>query len=259
MDILEQLKEYYKNLLIFQYQKPNAEAEIKLLASVLFPINSETDNLLLDDIQDAFAVETATGVNLDVVGDYVGLSRIFADITYSEGSYYGYTDYYTDGDVDSDVYGTSDYTDFDTLLIDTLVYAKINVTELLSDENFRSLIKLKIVTNHSNGSTKEIADALFSFFSAGVVFDESDKMSMLYWYDTEYIDLVDIALQKNLLPKPAGVEINGIIENIEGGFISMASYSTDISDIDDYRGYTEFTDFDTTDGGLLRYDNIESV
>lgn len=61
---------YYANLLILQYLgKPNAYATIQVLVAPAI-----MDQLPLQ-VQNAFTIGTATGVQLDIIGKYVGVSR----------------------------------------------------------------------------------------------------------------------------------------------------------------------------------------
>lgn len=61
---------YYASLLIFQYTtQPNAVATVQ---AVVTPVIM--DKVLLD-VQNAFDIDTAIGVQLDVIGKYVGVSR----------------------------------------------------------------------------------------------------------------------------------------------------------------------------------------
>lgn len=61
---------YYANLLIIQYnQKPKASATIQATAKPFIM------NKLALDIQSAYNIDTAIGVQLDVLGEYIGLSR----------------------------------------------------------------------------------------------------------------------------------------------------------------------------------------
>lgn len=73
---VDQLGEYYANLLIIQYRgKENARATVKALAEL-----AVADNLVLD-IQNAFDLDSAIGVQLDVVGKYAGVSRYGNDFS----------------------------------------------------------------------------------------------------------------------------------------------------------------------------------
>jgi hypothetical protein len=67
----DELATYYANLLILQYlQKPKAYAMVKALVTPLI-----MDQLPLL-VQDAFNIDTAVGVQLDVIGKYVGARRV---------------------------------------------------------------------------------------------------------------------------------------------------------------------------------------
>lgn len=70
MSTTNELAEYYADLLILQYlNKPKAWATVK---GTVLPIIM--DQLPLA-VQDAFSVDGSEGVQLDVIGDYVGASR----------------------------------------------------------------------------------------------------------------------------------------------------------------------------------------
>jgi len=61
---------YYANLLILQYRgKPNAYAHIQALVT---PVIMSQLPLA---VQNAFSIDTATGVQLDTIGKYVGVTR----------------------------------------------------------------------------------------------------------------------------------------------------------------------------------------
>lgn len=66
----EELAAYYANLLIIQYiNKPKAYATVAAQVTPIFM------DQLPNSVQDAFNIETAVGVQLDVLGKYVGASR----------------------------------------------------------------------------------------------------------------------------------------------------------------------------------------
>lgn len=66
----QELIDYYANLLILQYrQKPNAYAMIQTLVK---PVIMDQ---LPAQVEAAFEIDTAIGVQLDVIGEYVGISR----------------------------------------------------------------------------------------------------------------------------------------------------------------------------------------
>lgn len=69
---LQQFKEYYSNTLIVQYHdKPKAKQTIEMLVELVY------SNMLLMQIRDAFDWKTAVGEQLDIIGKWVGVSRVF--------------------------------------------------------------------------------------------------------------------------------------------------------------------------------------
>ena len=82
----EELKQYYADLLIIQYaNKPKAYDTIKALVSGVIM------NQIVLDVQNAFNIDTADGVQLDIIGKYAGVSRYAYDfagaITLSDTDY----------------------------------------------------------------------------------------------------------------------------------------------------------------------------
>lgn len=72
----QELIDYYAKLLILQYrEKPKAFATIQTLVTPVI-----MDQLPLA-VQDAFDIDTAVGVQLDVLGKYAGVSRTAYDFT----------------------------------------------------------------------------------------------------------------------------------------------------------------------------------
>lgn len=70
----EELKEYYADLLIIQYQnKPKAYDTIKAL------VDGVIMNQLPLEVQAAFDLDTAVGAQLDIIGKYAGVSRYAYD------------------------------------------------------------------------------------------------------------------------------------------------------------------------------------
>ena len=88
LDILTTLKDYYANLLIVQYHdKPKAVATIKLLVDLLFV------NIIFFQIRDAFDLKSATGKQLDIIGQWVGVDRFFLGQTYDFSRWFSLIDW----------------------------------------------------------------------------------------------------------------------------------------------------------------------
>ena len=260
MALIDELKKYYADLLIVQYQMPKARAEVELYTSVLFPVNQASGNLLVKDISNGFNVDTAVGVQLDIIGIYVGLSRFFLEIQYTDGLYLGLIDYLDDPlDMPEDVTGLTTYDEYDTALGEILDYGDIVSTQgTLPDEDYRTLLKLQIVLNHSNGSRQQISDSLYDFFGNDISVDTGGAvMTMVYFYSRELQRVMGFAIDQGLLPKPAGVRLTAII--VSNTYLALPTYSTPESSLAGLTGLSEYSDFDTKKGGVLTYGDMQQI
>lgn len=194
---LESTIEYYKDLLLYQYiNQPNARAIIGLLVS------QSLIDLLPLELDRAFDIETATGPQLDIIGEYIGVSRVI-NTTLSR-------DYFTFEDSQNpatSLYGFTDY--LDTILNANVTFYEYvdtsKITSSLIDSEYRILLKLKSLCNMSNNSLSKINEILYEFFGTDItVFDQLD-MTMSYFVKSNISRIISIANNQNLLPKPAGV------------------------------------------------------
>ena len=258
MTLIEELKKYYADLLIVQFQMPKARAEIELYTSVLFPINQASGNLLIKDVSDGFNVDTAVGKQLDIIGIYVGLTRFFLEVQFTDGLYFGLPDY-LDFNLPTDIAGLADYSEFDTKDGDTLTYDDIqNSQGTLPDDDFRLLLKLKIVLNHSNGSRRQISDSLFGAFGYDIQMDTGGAvMTMIYFYDESLQRLIGFAIDQDLLPKPAGVRLTSVV--VAGNYLCLSDYNTQESTIERLTGLCDYVEYETKDGALLTYRALQQI
>ena len=82
----------------------------------------------------------------------------------------------------------------------------------LSDNDFRIVIKLKIIQNNSSHSKKSIDDSFFAFFQNGIVAITENKMDLNYiLINSDIASIVSVLKEKNVLPRPMGVDLNFII------------------------------------------------
>lgn len=91
-------------------------------------------------------------------------------------------------------------------------YLVDNQAELLSDEDYRLLMKLKAISNTSNLSHKALDDSLYYFFGNTVRMDSEGNMEMTYFVPKDKTPIIQAAIQKEVLPKPMGVRCSYIIE-----------------------------------------------
>lgn len=274
MSALSHLVAYYVNLLIIQYHnQPKAMATIALFAQVI------TGDEIVLDVENAYSllsnadvwdpahevdvwdpptgdywdppvtVEGAVGLQLDVLGKYEGVNRLyqpaltgfFSTITYSQ--------------VESppDQLGFTNYANFNTDVGDTLTYNDlIGGSQLLSDDNFRILIQLAIIVNNSNFSRQSIDEDIYAIFGSTVIPSSPGNMVMWYFVPPSLSALLLAAFQKGLLPKPMGVLLGGLIEQ-SATFFGFTTYQGGSPLI---TGFSTYADYATKIGETLQYGDI---
>lgn len=199
---IQSIIDYYTNLLIIQYnQQPKAAATISLLIEQL-----ESSGVVFD-VRDGYDIETAIGVQLDVLAKYIGIDRFFTkqDLT----GFFSFATYDTDPiyGID-DLIGYADYSNVGTKTGKWLTYDDVlSQTFALNDSDFRTLMKLRILQNNCNHSAKEINDGLFEIFGINLWMVDNLDMSLTYYCSDSIVTLMAIALEKGILPKPMGVSI----------------------------------------------------
>lgn len=198
---LEELENYYSNLLIMQYRKPKAIGMIKSLVKALFA------DMVMFKIRDGFNLVNqpyAQGVQLDCLGEWVGVNRI-----YDAGQpLYPWFSLINAEQTDTDPFqgGFQDWNDpivqdggflgFDDLVMGA------NKTAL-SDDLFLSLIKLKIIKNSSTHTMGDL-DRRFKEYFGNDIYITHNGMEMTYNYINKYNALMEISQIKNALPIPNG-------------------------------------------------------
>ena len=203
---LEELQNYYANLLIIQYHnKPKAIALIKNLVKHLFA------DMILFKIRDGFNIVNqpyAQGVQLDCIGEWVGVNRI-----YDAGQpLYPWFSLINAEQTDTDPFqgGFQDWNDpiaqdggflgFDDLVMGA------NKTAL-SDDLFLALIKLKIIKNSSTHTMGDLDKKLYEYFGNDI-YITWNGMEMTYNYTNQYNAIIEIAKTKNAIPIPNGMIVS---------------------------------------------------
>ena len=206
--ILEDLKKYYANLLIIQYNgKPKAKATIELMVKLLY-----VDMVLLQ-IRDAFDWRTAVGQQLDIIGDWVGVNRFYNGQLFYFRPWFSLVDW--NGEPDNLQGGFSTFQTFDEGGGGFLTYDDILPTQnRLTDDGFRLMIGLKIIKNSISTTCKNIDEAIWDYFGGDVYTVWGDNQ-LTYYYKPVLSEVMQVALYKNVLPCPTGIriELREIIEN----------------------------------------------
>lgn len=249
MDI-QSLIDYYTNLLIIQYNgKPKARAIISLFVEQVL-----SDGIIFD-IQNGFNILTAVGVQLDMLGKLVGVDRTYIGQSFASDTYFSFCSYFEDPDPAQ--VGLSTYATFDETPGKTLNYSEIlTPAQLLSDDEYRVILQLKIIQNTSNHSHGSLDASLYSLFNGGVYFTESIyPLSISYYATSDYFAIANVALQKGILPRPAGIRIEELLLQ-DKPYFAFGSYFED-SYPSTITGLSTYDTFNTTNGKTLKYENID--
>lgn len=161
--------------------------------------------LVLQDVALQSDIDQADGVNLDVIGEIVGISRIVPDSVPVQ--FFGF-----DGQDGALPYGDEGYSGNGGRFREEAESA--TATTILSDQEYRLLIKAKIVKNHSNGTNEDLLQGLSYLFgqagySVPVSVDDLGGMAVqiAIGRPLTYLEKVLVA-NLDILPKPAGVRIS---------------------------------------------------
>lgn len=203
---LNNLLEYYQNLLIIQYNGKNkASATIKMIANLVLA------NLLIFQIRDAFDWRTAVGVQLDIIGKWIGVTRDYKGSLYWGNTFLSYpksSQLVPDDDTDTLQHGYSDYSTFETDTGGVLTYENLGfVEQSLSDDDYRVVIGLKIIKNSINHTCKNIDDAIWEYFNEQVYTTWDTPHEITYHYPASLTTIMEVCNYKNVLLAPMGVSI----------------------------------------------------
>lgn len=179
----------YNDLLIWQYQdKPKARGTVELLTGQL-----EKAWNGLSELPTALNINTATGKNLDLVGMRVGQSRVLT--AYSPRELFGFTEtpkgkgfnigkFYRCGDP----------------YLDSVI---------LSDDDYRFLIKCRIAKNYQVATIEDIENMLSFLFDMDSSAYDGYDMSISIVVRSNNIPLFQryAITQLDMLPRPSGVMI----------------------------------------------------
>lgn len=211
--LLDDLKKYYANLLIVQYHnKPKAIATIKMLVKLMWA------NMALMQIRDAFDWKTASEVQLEIIGIWVGVDRSISTSLFDGHSWFSLINIPDVAleDYEGDEYqgGFAEISNFDTVeggfLTDNLtVHNKVD----LPVNQFRFLVGLKIIKNNIDHCCKSIDDAIYYFseylkttgdFEGCSIKTQWDltNRKLIYKYSGNIGEILEVAELKGCLPCP---------------------------------------------------------
>lgn len=107
-------------------------------------------------------------------------------------------------------------------------YNNNGTLEMLSDEDYRILVKLKAIANTSTLSSKDLDKSLYDFFGNAIRMDSSGNMEMTYFVPLNKTPVIVAAIQKEVLPRPMGVRCSYIIE-YDKKFFGFCTYQNRVA------------------------------
>lgn len=183
----------YSDLIIWQYRnKPKAIATINLLEQVI--ASSFVD---LYQLQDVLNIETATGHQLDLVGKHVGQSRVMNG--YQLRKFFGFRgSTHALGFSRGRLGGGQWYRRRDPLADSVR----------LSDDDYRFLIKCRILKNYQIGTLPNLIEACRFVFDAECRVMDNYNMTVSISIPKQHIsDFKKFAINNlDILPRQAGVQ-----------------------------------------------------
>ena len=190
-------------------------ASLRFLATIASVMErvQDLENALLSmlDITD---IDLTTGVNLDVLGNIVGIGRRIEQSVFIP--FFGFAD--TPAAM---VFGENGFPAVGGRLRDeNEPYA---TTSILGDPEFRLLIRAKIIKNHAIGTNEDIIKGLNFIFSGSLnVVNDTGGMRVNVGIGRPVTTVEQTLIrQLDLLPRPNGVKIGAVVSFGSGNFFGF--------------------------------------
>jgi hypothetical protein len=174
----------------------------KFLAYIRALLDSSAElETVLQQVASQTDIDVAEGVNLDAIGEIVGVNRILPSSI--AVMFFGF-----EGQAGATIFGEDGILGIGSRFRDEL--EPETATSVLADSEYRLLIRAKIVKNHAHGTCEDIlAGMAYLFNSSSIVVEDSGGMVIqvaigrqLTFLEKSLITTLDI------LPRPGGVRIN---------------------------------------------------
>lgn len=185
----------YADLLIWQYRaKPKAKATAALFDNQIATSLQDTINLI-----DVLNIDKAVGVNLDLVGRHIGQSRVLQN--YAPIGFFGFKDGLGAMPFSRKSKGGGRFYKY---------RYPIKQSVVLNDDDYRFLIKARIIRNYQTATLPNLIDALaFILGDACVVTDNYDMTVTIQIPEVYKTRFKEFALEElDILPRGTGVKYN---------------------------------------------------
>lgn len=193
MAAIDDIKEYYANLLILQYRnKFKARETIKAMVDLYL-----ADGLVLQ-LENILDIDTAVGAQLDLIGKILECPRNIPGINIQ-------TKFFT-FHVDSDSLGFSTIGNPSNGVLKNRFNSNLAVYSLL-DSEYRVLLKFKAYLNRIRATMPEIDEALFNAFGDKVNLKNNQDLTVTYEI-SEMTVPIEAAIHLGYFRAPMGVTAN---------------------------------------------------
>ena len=190
MAVIDDVKEYYANLLILQYRnKRKARETVKLGVDIY------TGDGLLFQLENILDIDTAQGAQLDLIGKILGCPRNVPGININT-AYFSFH-------IDEDSIGFSTVGNPRGGVVKNRSNSVL-ATYALQDEEYRPLLKFKAFLNVWRGDMGSMDRALYSVFGNNVNLKNNQDMTITYEINQTNLT-IEAANQLGYFRAPIGV------------------------------------------------------
>ena len=195
----QEIIDFYVDLLIAQYSnKPRARGTVAAYVSEVVA------NKIFTQVRDAFDLDTAVGLQLDVLGSYRGVPRNVFTLTLTKDFFFFATYAETPTEFGFALYSDADI-DIDWFFI---TYPDVNAAIFtMTDSQYREVIKFVAAVESSSFSLADIDVILLQFFGVDIELADNGNMTMTYTNTAPPNLAYELVRDLGFLPKPAGVEV----------------------------------------------------
>lgn len=176
----------------------------------------------LDGMSAAFDLDSAMGAQLDIVGLWIGVSRIVPSVLTVQ--YFGFSDNTNAlgfGEVSNPSAGGAFYEQGESFSTSTS----------LPDSQYRQLIYAQILENQSDGTAGNLVRAAQALTNAPVTITDGGTYAITLHVGAPISQLAQAIIALNVLPVPAGVILNPIDYtniNLSGNIIASTAATGNI-------------------------------
>ena len=111
-------------------------------------------------------------------------------------------------------------------------------TNVLNDDQYRVLLKLKLIKNTNFSSTSQLRTALYNEFPTSIRLYDNRNMTYDYQLSSFWNDLINVIVAEDLLPVPMGI---GYTATIVPNLLELYGYSDYGGLNDNPNGYSDYT------------------